>query len=218
MDGSATRRNIHVINSALEKKIDIMIFPPNSTHLTQPLDQYVFANLKNSLARLYQPPNSRAEHEFRATMATVLSDSLQDSLRRRIIVASFEESGVFPTDSTPIVDRLPIQVKGSEGLSCSLAAFTDRIHFVGGNIDTAPHAFLFQPDGGLREKEIDDSSLDPKTDRQVQPTFEKDPTSAGEKGMRADPPSLGWNLITAKSLLDRLITWKESLKNPGERH
>lgn len=116
MDVHASRRNVPTIQCAVEKRIQIVILPPNSTQYTQPLDQYVFAQLKKTLRSNFTIPSPPNEANYRRMFSLALADAVQEGLKRRTISASFRDCGIVPLSVDPIVDTLPDQLKGESGL------------------------------------------------------------------------------------------------------
>ena len=98
MDGHSTHYNPSFIRRAAEEKVVVFCFPPNTTHLTQPLDKGVFGPLKTywhleCQAFMSQNPGQLVTlHNFMA----LLSKALYRSMTIPNVMASFRTTGVFP--------------------------------------------------------------------------------------------------------------------------
>ncbi|KAK2947304.1 hypothetical protein BLNAU_17780 [Blattamonas nauphoetae] len=78
------------------KQIHVLILPPNTTHITQPLDQTVYKRLKGNLRTKYNPPDPFTSAAHRAEIARILPGSLASCLNPDAIQESFEVTGIYP--------------------------------------------------------------------------------------------------------------------------
>ena len=102
----------------------IFSLPPNTTHLTQPLDKGVFGPLKSFW--------SEACHRFVAqhpgmavtkyTFSAVFSEVWIEAMRVRNIISSFRTTGVYPPDRNVI--KLPDEVMPNLAKKTCLALHT----------------------------------------------------------------------------------------------
>jgi len=122
MDGHGSHITANVIAYAMENAIDLLILPPHTSHVLQPLDVGVFAPLKRALAletdaasRLDPGRISRVEwtetyiraRERAFTTSTISSGWRASGLWPLSAITVLEKVNLIPT-STPLPPRTPI--------------------------------------------------------------------------------------------------------------
>lgn len=123
-DNLASHINIDVVKKCEENDILFVCFPPNSTHLLQPLDVAFFRPFKTAWRailtswKLSNPRNSVVQKEqFPALLKAALEkmDSAPSKQRdqqninaiKRILVSGFEATGVYPLNAQRVLRKLP---------------------------------------------------------------------------------------------------------------
>ncbi|KAH7827008.1 putative DDE superfamily endonuclease [Monocercomonoides exilis] len=76
MDGHSSRLCLPVITWCREHSIEIIILPSHTTHLTQPLNRYVFARFKKRLYSSFQPPTESGISSYRKALVPTLADAV----------------------------------------------------------------------------------------------------------------------------------------------
>lgn len=110
LDGHSTHYSPRTINLAAEQGILVYVLPPNTTHLTQPLDKGCFSPLKVLWRqachdfRRANPGRVVARYEF----SELFSEVWYSAMSARNIVASFKTTGVCP------FNRQALKVPGME--------------------------------------------------------------------------------------------------------
>uniref|UniRef100_A0A1X7UN67 HTH CENPB-type domain-containing protein n=1 Tax=Amphimedon queenslandica TaxID=400682 RepID=A0A1X7UN67_AMPQE len=104
MDGHSTHYGPDLIKIAAEEQILIFVLPPNTTHLTQPLDKGCFGPLKTAWKAVC--------HEFctknpgrvvtRYDFSVLFADAWRRSMTQRNIASGFEVTGICPFNRNAI--------------------------------------------------------------------------------------------------------------------
>lgn len=105
-DNLASHVSEAVIKSCEQNNIRFVLFPPNSTHLTQPLDVAFFRPLKqkwrNSLRTWKNKYNGvLPKTHFPAVLKQTMNE-LNASIKQNLILG-FEECGIYPLDSNKVI-------------------------------------------------------------------------------------------------------------------
>ena len=101
LDGHSTHYNPSFIRKAAQEKVIVFCLPPNTTHITQPLDKGVFGPLKMSWANechryMQQHPGKVVtQYEFTVLFGKAWCNAMTPSN----IMAAFRTTGVFPFNS-----------------------------------------------------------------------------------------------------------------------
>ena len=105
MDGHSSHFCPDMIRMAAKKKVILFTLPPNTTHLTQPLDKGCFGPLKVAW--------HQACHRFCSqnpgrvvSIYELLSEAWGQSMTVKNITSGFKVTGVYP------VDRNAVQISG----------------------------------------------------------------------------------------------------------
>ena len=115
LDGHSSHLNPDTIKFAAEKGVILFALPPNTTHLTQPLDKGVFGPFKSHWKRvchdfqISHPGQVVNEYNF----VSLLSKAWLESMTTANIIAGFQTTGIFPLDRDAIM--LPGESR-SEGM------------------------------------------------------------------------------------------------------
>ena len=124
LDGHSSHYCPDTINLAAENGIIIFTLPPNTTHLTQPLDKGVFGPFKMHWKRVC--------HDFQVShpgqvvnyynFCSLFSKAWVESMTCINIVAGFKTTGVYPVNRDAI--QLPGELKSTEGMMAPRPMFT----------------------------------------------------------------------------------------------
>lgn len=120
LDGHSTHYNPQFIAKAAHEQIIVFCLPPNTTHLTQPLDKGVFGPLKTYW-------NEESHFFLRSHPGQLMNDYSFNSVFGRAwgkamtipnAIAAFRTTGVYPFDRTAIktVDTVTTSLTESTGL------------------------------------------------------------------------------------------------------
>jgi hypothetical protein len=111
LDGHSTHYNPSFVRKAAEEKVIVFCFPPNTTHLTQPLDKGIFGPLKtywNQECQSFMSKNPGkivAEYDF----MPIFSKAWYLAMTIPNIMSAFHTTGVFPfnRNAIKVTDILP---------------------------------------------------------------------------------------------------------------
>ena len=109
MDGHSSHYNPEVIRAAADEKIILFTLPPNTTHITQPLDKGAFSPLKTCWKRVchefYTKNPGRVVSRF--DFSSLFSEAWKLSMTPHNIFAGFQATGVYPFDRCRIQVKVP---------------------------------------------------------------------------------------------------------------
>lgn len=113
-DNLSSQINMEVLKSCKSHNIAFVALPPNSTHLTQPLDEAYFRPLKLRWRQILDQWKETPEGQRLPTIPKNMFPTLLNKLWGNImdnsasnLKAGFKKTGIFPTDETPVLQRLP---------------------------------------------------------------------------------------------------------------
>ena len=135
MDGHSSHYCPDTLALAAENGIIVFMLPPNTTHLTQPLDKGVFGPFKQHWSRvchdfkISHPGQVICDYNF----CRLFSKAWLESMTTSNIVAGFRTTGIYPLDRDAI--QLPGECKMADKLITPNVGFTpfkrypqDRLH------------------------------------------------------------------------------------------
>jgi len=109
MDGHSSQITANVIAFCIENAIDLLILPPHTSHLLQPLDVGVFAPLKRALAletdatmRLDSPRISRVQWTEMYVRAR------EKALSTSNILVGWRGAGLMPLSPVAVLGKVPL--------------------------------------------------------------------------------------------------------------
>ncbi|KJZ69292.1 hypothetical protein HIM_11328 [Hirsutella minnesotensis 3608] len=107
VDGFTGHTDVAFIEYCIKFDIFVVLFPPHSTHVLQPLDVGVFQQLKNAqqkdLREFILHGNLKfTRHDFIAS----LQKTFDEGFTRRNIISGFKKTGIWPVSSEPAVMKL----------------------------------------------------------------------------------------------------------------
>ena len=117
MDGHSSHYCPTAIHSASQQQVILFTLPPNTTHLTQPLDKGIFGPLKIAWRRvcheyIIEHPGRVVTHHC---FSELFAKAWVRSMSMKNILAAFRTCGIYPIDRSKIITRLeppsPVQPK-----------------------------------------------------------------------------------------------------------
>lgn len=98
LDGHSSHFSPRAVQLAAEEQVIIFTLPPNTTHLTQPLDKGIFGPLKISWRRICHDFQSRNPGRVitRYDFSSLFSQAWIESMTPKNILAGFRVTGVHP--------------------------------------------------------------------------------------------------------------------------
>ena len=121
MDGHSSHYCPETIRSAAQERVILFSLPPNTTHLTQPLDKAVFGPLKMFWRQachnfIVKNPGVRiSKHNF----SSVFGEAWIQAMTPKNILAGFHTTGIYPPDRNAI--KLPGESVPSLALKTGIA-------------------------------------------------------------------------------------------------
>ena len=105
-DGHNSHITYRTIEMARAHRITILCLPPNTSHVTQPLDVGVFRSLKlqwkQILTKFYMNPDNKVTKEILPSLVA----QLWKKLDRGNVVTGFRKSGLHPPDRTAVAGKV----------------------------------------------------------------------------------------------------------------
>jgi len=135
-DNLSSHINLNVLELCKQNNVCFVSLPPNSTHLTQPLDVAYFRPMKMAWRKILtdwktkgkgRKAPSLPKDEFPKLLKTLmqkLNDNGRDSL-----VSGFCKTGIYPLDKQQVLARLPNQAvaEGGDGLEAVSESFLEHL-------------------------------------------------------------------------------------------
>ena len=91
----------------MKNNIILMVLPPQSSHLTQPLDVGVFKPLKTVMASAIEPLVSTELHRImKAEWLLAYVEAHDGAFSIRNIKSGFSSTGIMPLNSSKVIDRI----------------------------------------------------------------------------------------------------------------
>ncbi len=115
-DNLGSHISFEIIHRALQENIRFILRPPNSTHLTQPLDVSVFRPLKQSWRAVLEEWKLKNKGVMQKPIFPYLLKSSIEKTKnmRSNIVSGFRSTGVYQFDPTQVLKRLPVEEDEAE--------------------------------------------------------------------------------------------------------
>ncbi|KJZ69405.1 hypothetical protein HIM_11201 [Hirsutella minnesotensis 3608] len=107
VDGFTGHTDLNFIEYCIKFDIIVVLFPPHSTHVLQPLDVGVFQQLKNAQQKelrdfILHGNLNFTRHDFLAS----LQKTFDEGFTRQNIVSGFRKAGIWPISSKPAIEKL----------------------------------------------------------------------------------------------------------------
>jgi hypothetical protein len=109
LDGHGSHMTMAFIDYCFEKRIILVMFPPHSTHTLQPLDVGLFGLLATQYSSELSSQHPASQGLLlvkKADFYGLFKSAYTKSFTEKNIVSSFEATGIWPTDPSPVLDRL----------------------------------------------------------------------------------------------------------------
>lgn len=114
-DNLSSHFSVDVVEAAVQNKIRFACFPPNSTHLLQPLDVAFFGPLKKTWRAIlmkWKVSKSRtsqvlAKDKFPKMLKELVEKSLNENGLSTNLISGFKKCGIFPFDPQQVMTRMP---------------------------------------------------------------------------------------------------------------
>ena len=126
LDGHSSHYCPDTLKVAAENGVIIFALPPNTTHLTQPLDKGVFGPFKAHWKgvchdfQISHPGHVVNYYNF----CSLFSKAWIESMTCINIMAGFETTGIYPVNRDAVLSVLPCQSAPSEGIIIPRTVFT----------------------------------------------------------------------------------------------
>ena len=122
MDGHSSHYCPEAIRVAAKEKVILFTLPPNTTHLTQPLDCAIFGPLKMEWRKVCQDflRKSPGKVVTRFTFSALFAEAWKASMTMPNIIAGFRATGILPLDRTkvrPSTGIIDTSLKEESGLA-----------------------------------------------------------------------------------------------------
>lgn len=97
--------NIELVEIAREHNVTILLLPPHSSHLLQPMDFYVFKSIKITYDHGWGAwiRNHQQQKLPRQELSKIVC-AIWFQLDKNIIINGFKKAGIFPFDNS-VIDR-----------------------------------------------------------------------------------------------------------------
>ena len=118
MDGHSSHYCPEVIRAAAAEKVILFVLPPNTTHLTQPLDKGCFGPLKTKWKEVCHKfiTKNPGRQITRFDFSTLFAEAWYQAMTMSNIISSFRKTGVCPFNRNAVV--LPCDtIKSMESLA-----------------------------------------------------------------------------------------------------
>ncbi|KYG40015.1 hypothetical protein M433DRAFT_98540, partial [Acidomyces richmondensis BFW] len=110
MDGHSSHITANVIAHCMEYAIDLLILPPHTSHMLQPLDVSVFSPLKRALASETDAASRLDSGRIpRIEWTSMYIRAREQALRSSNIVSGFKATGLWPLSPLTVLKKLPSQ-------------------------------------------------------------------------------------------------------------
>lgn len=107
MDGHGSHITANVIAYCMEHTIDLLILPPHTSHVLQPLDVSVFSPLKRALAiKTDAASRLNAGRILRSEWTSMYIRARQSALGLSNILSGFKTTGLWPLSPIEVLGKL----------------------------------------------------------------------------------------------------------------
>ena len=219
LDGHSSHYSLETMKMAMKDDVIVLALPPNTTHLTQPLDKGTFGPLKVRWRQVVH--DFRVSHPGRVVtqynFCRLFSKAWVEAMTVANISAGFLTTGIYPLN--PDALKLPCQMKSKSDIVPSTMAFTpakrDVLEERNDVCDSGEDISL--PDSALESPLISVSDYKPAKQQTVLQMLDINTVSqrqASTKPKNDEDPSL--LLLTSSESVARMEAKKEKKKNKGK--
>ena len=112
IDDHSSHYSPQAVRFAFDHEIILFTLPPNTTHMTQPLDKGCFGPLKASWRKVCQQfvVSNPGRVVTRMSFSLLFTEAWKKSMSMQNIISSFRVTGIYPVDRSkllPAVDSVP---------------------------------------------------------------------------------------------------------------
>lgn len=154
VDNHSTRRNEALLTRLEEEKVDLVFLPPNTSHISQPLDVLVFGGMKTLLSKKIQRRISGEDRlpVVRSVLVESSIECLESIATRSTIRKSFNLCGIYPLDASVFTDH-PLVGSPPESLVRKAREQTERMTVTGPEMRNKLAAKRIEKEREKKEKE-----------------------------------------------------------------
>jgi len=110
MDGYSSHITANVIAYCIEHTIDLLILPPHTSHVLQPLDVSVFSPLKRALAAETDAASRLDSSRIpRIEWTSMYIRAREQAFRSSNILSGWKATGLWPLSPITVFKKLPVQ-------------------------------------------------------------------------------------------------------------
>lgn len=121
-DNLSSHITLEVLDLCEKNQISFVCLPPNSTHLTQPLDVAFFAPMKRAWRKILTNWKETAglksgnldKSQFPSLLKKLISE--MESTSKQNLMSGFRKCGIFPINLDELLQRLPQTTSDPEGI------------------------------------------------------------------------------------------------------
>ena len=141
-DNKSTHLNVTIFQKCRKENISFVCLPPNSTHLTQPLDVAFFRPMKIAWRKVLLEWKGTPEglcfgvllKQYFPSLLNQVLDFLEPNILKNLR-SGFQECGIYPCDVQPLIDRISNKKIEASAISSS---FLDALKLIRTSIVIKP--------------------------------------------------------------------------------
>ncbi|KAH7818844.1 putative DDE superfamily endonuclease [Monocercomonoides exilis] len=107
MDGGTGHFSTEIVKLCKDNLIDLIQLPSHTSHLLQPNDQYIFANMKKCFKKSTECGKTNTASERRKEFISVLKEAIAMASFPSTIKASWRVTGLHPLNPDAVLAQLP---------------------------------------------------------------------------------------------------------------
>ncbi|KAH7822209.1 putative DDE superfamily endonuclease [Monocercomonoides exilis] len=107
MDGCVGHFTEEMKRLCKDNLVDLIKLPSHTSHIIQPNDQFIFANMKRVFARETESGQTTTASQKREVFTTILRDGLAAASYPSTIISSWKVTGLWPLDKSVVLKHLP---------------------------------------------------------------------------------------------------------------
>ncbi|KAH7827035.1 uncharacterized protein MONOS_9883 [Monocercomonoides exilis] len=107
MDGGTGHFSTEIVKLCKDNLIDLIQLPSHTSHLLQPNDQYIFANMKKCFKKSTECGKTNTTSERRKEFISVLKEAIAMASFPSTIKASWRVTGLHPLNPDAVLAQLP---------------------------------------------------------------------------------------------------------------
>jgi hypothetical protein len=126
-DNLSSHLNVAVLEACKQNNISFVALPPNSTHLTQPLDVAFFRPMKIAWKKLLTDWKEKGKGRRLPSIPKDEFPKLLNALMEKLktngadnLKSGFRKTGIYPLDKSQVISRLPADTGTASGTSAAI--------------------------------------------------------------------------------------------------